>query len=65
MCEAKKYYVLRELGTLMGMHEFYRQVAGIGGKKVIEAIERRADELLREYDDEEQELQNADFVGIS
>ena len=56
MCEVKKYYILRELGTLEGMKEFYQGVAGIGGKRVIEVIENRMDELLKEYDDEEREL---------
>lgn len=57
MCEAKMYYILRELGTLEGMKEFYSQVAGIGGKKVIEIIEQRVGELLKMYEDEIQELE--------
>ena len=52
MCEAKQYYILRELVTLEGILEFYRGVAGRGGQRVIDVVEERMDELLQEYDEE-------------
>ena len=56
MCEAKQYYILRELGTLEGILEVYRGVAGRGGQRVIDVIEERMDELLKMYDEEAREL---------
>lgn len=57
MCEAKMYYILRELGTLGGVIEIYNSIRGTGGKRVIEVVEDRMDELLQQYDAEEIELE--------
>lgn len=59
MCAIKMFYILRELGTLAGFIEIYDSVRGITGKRVIEVVEGRMDELLQQFDSNEQELEMA------